>query len=198
MTTDIPETGTTEEHSTNDAHEVIVHEDQGTIGTVAGQFGVNVPGFLGQLVNFLIVLAVLWAFVYRPITKLLDERKETIANSVRQAEEIEARLKAVEEEREGILLAAKKEAQGIAQTAQEQAEAKQKKGVAQAKREVERVVIRGKMQLAEEKKHMIREMKKDIVDIAMKAASRVVQDGFDEKRSQSLTEEVVRKMTKTS
>ena len=42
---------------------------------------------------------------------------------------------------------------------------------------------------------MLKELKRDIVDISMKAAARIVNDEIDEKKSKSLAEEVVRKMS---
>ncbi|PIZ55615.1 hypothetical protein COY25_00580, partial [Candidatus Uhrbacteria bacterium CG_4_10_14_0_2_um_filter_41_7] len=63
------------------------------------------------------------------------------------------------------------------------------------KREVERVVASGKKQLEEDRAEMMRSVRKDIVDIVVKASARIVSDAIDEKKSQSLAEEVVRKMT---
>lgn len=179
-----------------ETHEETTQEES-VIGNLTGQFGVNVPSFLGQLLNFFIVFLILMAFVYRPILKLLNEREEKIAKSVKQADEIEQRLSAVEQEQNDILKEAKKSAMTIADNATKSGEERHEEIVAAAKREVERIITKGKAQLAEEKANMLREMRKDIVNIAMKAATRVAQDAVDEKRSKSLSEEIVRKMTKS-
>ena len=42
--------------------------------------------FAAQLVNFLIVLAILTFFVYKPIVRMLDERKEKIEKAVTKGE----------------------------------------------------------------------------------------------------------------
>jgi F-type H+-transporting ATPase subunit b len=173
------------------------HEEQGAIGAVAGQFGVDVPHLLGQASSFLIVFLILGAFVYKPVLKILREREEKIEKAVKQADEIEIRLSAVEAEREGIVKEAKKEAQIIAELAQQSAEGRREEIVSAAKKEVERVIAKGKLQLAEEKAEMLREMRRDIVDIAMKAAAHVAQDAIDERKSKSLSEEVVRKLTQS-
>ncbi len=186
-----------EEGHADETHEEVGHEEQGAIGAVAGQFGVDVPSFLGQLVNFLIVFLVLWAVVYKPVLKLLKDREEKIEKSVKMADDIEIRLSAVEAERESIIKESKKEAQGIAEAATKSAEARREEVVTAAKKEVERVIAKGKLQLAEEKAEMLREMRRDIVDIAMKAATHVAQDAIDEKKSKSLSEEVVRKLTQS-
>lgn len=170
-------------------------ESENPIGAIAGQFGLNGQIFLAQLVNFLLVLVILWRFAYRPIVKILDERQEKIEKSVKNAEQIESRVIQIEKERETILTEARKEAQATAQKAHEQGEMRREEIVAAAKREVERVIAKGKEQLITEKENMMKEVRKDIADIAVKAATRIIEDCVDEKKSQSLAEETIRKMT---
>ena len=180
-----------------EVHEEVGHEEveQGPIGAVAGQFGLNGTMFVAQLINFLIVMIILWAFVYKPIMRILEERQEKIEKSVKQADEIEQRVADIEKEREAVIIEARKESQAIAEKAGKDATVRGDEMIAAAKREVERVISKGKIQLSAEKTEMLREMRKDVVDIAMKAAARIVQDSVDEKKSKSLAEEVVRKMT---
>lgn len=179
-----------------ETHAEVSHEESSNpVDAVAGKFGLNGTMFAAQLVNFVIVLVILWVFVYNPITKILEERKEKIEKSVKQADEIEKRVANIEKERDSVIVEAKKQAQEIAEKAQIDASKRGDEMIAAAKREVERVIAKGKQQLADEKTDMLREMRKDVVDIAMKAAARIVEDSVDEKKSKSLAEEVVRKMT---
>lgn len=184
-----------EDSHLQETHEEVSVESESPIGAVAGQFGLDAPTFIAQLVNFLIVLVILWRFVYRPVVRLLDERSEKIEKSVKTAQDIEERMAKLAVEREDVLNDARKEAQAIAEKAHEESSARREEMIASAKREVERVIAKGKEQLADEKKTMLRELRKDIVDIAVKAVARVLDDQVDEKRSQSLAEEVVRKMS---
>ncbi|MFH1631538.1 MAG: F0F1 ATP synthase subunit B [bacterium] len=183
---------TTEHELTSETHEEVEAEG---IAAVAGQFGLNGSIFVAQLVNFLIVLIVLWIFLYKPVVKFLDERQEKIEKSVKQAEEIEKRVIEIDKERESILAEARKEAQEVIEKAQADSKTRSDEMVASAKREVERVIARGKDQLVEEKDGMMRDLRKEVVDLAVKAAERVLSEQIDENKSQSLAEEVVRKMT---
>ncbi len=173
-----------------------VHEESAEgIAAVAGQFGLKGDIFVAQLVNFIIVLVVLWRFAYKPIVRMLDERSERIEKSVKQAEQIEKRVDAIEKEREEILNVARTEAQGIAQKAHEQVEERREEMVEAAKREVERVIGKGKQKLAEEKESMLRDLRKDVIDIAALAAEKILKGEVDKNKAQSLAEEVVRKAT---
>ncbi len=170
-------------------------QHEGGIGAVAGTFGLRGDLFAAQLVNFLLVLFVLWRFAYKPIIRMLEEREAKIAKSVNDADAIEKRVADLENERRDVLATARKEAQEIVVQAVQLSDTRKTEMVDAAKREVERVVEKSKQQLVVEREAMLREVRKDIVDIAMKAAARIVHNGVDEKKSQSLAEEVVRKMT---
>lgn len=180
-----------------ETHETVAHESENDnpINAVAGQFGLNGQIFVSQLINFLIVLIVLWKFVYKPIVRMLDERSEKIEKSMKQAQEIEKRVSDIEKEKDEIMTNAQKQAQEIIEKAYEQGKVRQEEIISAAKREVERVITKGKEQLAEEKTTMLKEARKDIVDIAVKATTRILQDQVDAVKSKSIAEEAVRKLS---
>ena len=162
---------------------------------VLGTFGIRGDLFAAQLVNFLLVLVVLWRFVYKPILAILDKREVAIAKSMKDVEEISARMKASEAERDAMLVAVHKESQAIIEGAMRETDVRKNEMIEAAKREVERVIAKGKEQLAAEREASLMALRKDVVDIAVRAAAKIVTEGLTEKKSQSLAEEVVRKMT---
>jgi F-type H+-transporting ATPase subunit b len=169
-------------------------EDSGLQGVV-GTFGLRGDLFAAQLVNFLLVLLVLWRFAYRPIMRMLDEREQKIAESVKNAEAIEKRLRDADAEHAKVVGAARVEAQAIIEKAMADTETRKTEMVEAAKREVERVIQKGKQQLDEERLTMLVTARKDLVEIAVKAAAKIVTEGLTEKKSQSMAEEMVRKLT---
>jgi F-type H+-transporting ATPase subunit b len=180
--TEVPESTTSEE----------VHEaDPGILGT----FGLRGDLFAAQLINFLLVLIVLWRFVYKPVFAILDAREKSIAKSVKDVEEISARIKASESERVAMMNDARKEAQAIIESAMRETDVRKNDMIESAKREVERVIVRGKEQLEAEREASLVEMRKEIIDIAVRAAAKIATEGMTQKKSQSLAEEVVRKLT---
>lgn len=170
-------------------------ETQSGPAAVAGTFGLRGDLFAAQLLNFVLVLLVLWRFAYKPIMRMLEEREKKIAASVADAEAVEKRVREFEVERTALIAEARREAQELISKSMGDGDVRRNEMVEAAKREVERVIVKGKEQLTVERESMLREVRKDIVDIAMKAAARILHDGVTEKKSQSLAEEVVRKMT---
>jgi F-type H+-transporting ATPase subunit b len=157
--------------------------------------GIDWKIFIAQLINFLVVMLVLWKFAYKPIVKMLDQRSEKIEKGMKDAKDVEERLAKLEEERADVIKLAKAEAKKIADEARADAEERKAEMVEKAKREVERVVVNGKAQLKTEKETMMREARKEIVEIAVTASRKILEKAIDEKKAQSLAEEVVRKMT---
>ena len=52
--------------------------DAGIVQDLVRQFGVDWPYFISQTINFLIVGAVLYFFAVKPLTKMLDQRRQKI------------------------------------------------------------------------------------------------------------------------
>lgn len=159
-----------------------------------GMLGINLKIFIAQLINFIIVLLVLWKWAYTPLVKLLDQRAERIEKSMKQADEIEKRMKEIAEDQKRIVHEAKAEAAVILDQARADADRRKKELMEGAKAEVQKVVMQGKEQLQLEKTAMLRDAKSEIVDIAIAAATKVLKDSVTEKTSHKLAQEVVEKM----
>ena len=166
-------------------------EDTGALGTL----GISTDIFIAQLVNFLLVLLVLWKFAYKPIIARLDARSEEIEKGLKNAEEAEKRLLSLEDERKEMIKATKSEATQILEQSRADSEVQKHDMIAKAKREIERVVAQGKGQLQAEKEVMLRDAKTEMAEIAVMAAKKILQESVDEKKSVKLAEEVVEKMT---
>src|SRR5438105_15060129 len=60
--------------------------------TTAEKFGVDKPHFFAQVISFCIVTFLLYRFAYGPILRMLEERRQRIAESLANAEKIKAEL----------------------------------------------------------------------------------------------------------
>jgi F-type H+-transporting ATPase subunit b len=171
----------------------VVHVAEATGGL--GTLGINLKIFIAQLINFTVVLLVLWKFAYGPIVKLLEERQEKIAKGVKQAEDVERRVKELESEHKTMITEAKAEGSKILEEARAAADDRKKQLLDKAKAEVQGVVVQGKAQLVAEKEQMIRDAREDIAKIAVEAARKILTESVDEKTAQKLAEGVVDEMT---
>jgi F-type H+-transporting ATPase subunit b len=159
-------------------------EPTGGIATL----GINLNMFVAQLVNFIVVLLVLWRFAYKPLVKILDDRSKKIEESLKQSEAIEVRVKQLEIEQKQIIASAKGEAMQILETAKQDADARKQELLAAAKKEVEHVVAQGKEQLQAE-------AKAELIQMAVVATKKILESEVDEKASQKIASDVIQQMS---
>jgi len=60
--------------------------------------GINLPSLLAQIINFTILLVVLYLLAYKPLLKILDERRRRIQEGLESAEQAKERLARAEDE----------------------------------------------------------------------------------------------------
>jgi F-type H+-transporting ATPase subunit b len=84
--------------------------------------GVEWGYLISQLVNFGILLFLLNMFLYRPVLNMMQQRRERIAQSMRDAERVSAAAREAEQEKAKVLDAARREAQEIRAQATRDAE----------------------------------------------------------------------------
>jgi F-type H+-transporting ATPase subunit b len=77
---------------------------------------------LAQIVNYLLLIVILYAFLYRPVLNMLAQRRERIAQSMKDAERVSAAAQEAEAEKAVILQAAQREAQEVRAQATRDAE----------------------------------------------------------------------------
>src|ERR1051325_280728 len=70
---------------------------------IATQFGLDTPHFVAQVISFCIVAALLYKFAYKRILDVLEQRRQTIAQSIANAEKIKQELASAQAKAQEIL-----------------------------------------------------------------------------------------------
>jgi F-type H+-transporting ATPase subunit b len=70
----------------------------GQIEQIANTFGVDWPHLIAQIISFSIVCILLYLFAYKPVLKMLAERRQLIAQGLANSEKIKAELAKTESE----------------------------------------------------------------------------------------------------
>ena len=87
------------------------------VEALARTFGVDWPHLLAQIVSFGIVCTVLYLLAYTPILKILQARRQQIADGLANAEKIKAELARIAVERQAILIQAGEDGKQLLQEA---------------------------------------------------------------------------------
>ena len=153
--------------------------------------GVHLPSLLIYLVNFLLVLGLLFAFAYRPILRLMDQRadriRESLEASERAREEAASSQQAVEEQ----LTEARREGQRIMDQAREAAERFRAEEMERARNDAENFVSRAQADIRRERDAAIEEVRANFGDLAITAAERVVRRSLDRQAHEDLISQVL-------
>ena len=82
------------------------------MGDLARTFGVDWPHLVAQTISFSIVCALLYRFAYHPVLRMLETRRQQIAQGLENTAKINAKLAEIESERNDVIETAR--AEGIA------------------------------------------------------------------------------------
>lgn len=159
-------------------------------------FHLDAKLIIAQLVNFVIVLGVLWWFALKPLIKIMQERSDTIAKSLAQAKAIEEKMAAADSERAAVLTKAKQDALAVLALAKQDAAAVQQEALQKTKGEVEKIVAKGKAQLMIEKDKMSEELKGAMAGLVVAATKKVLGSALTKEVDKKVAEEAIKEIQK--
>lgn len=153
--------------------------------------GFNLPGLIAQLVNFTILLVVLRAFLYKPVLRVLDERKRRIQEGIDRAAEAATAANASETEARRALDEARAEGQQAIARAQDAAARLREELETRARADAEAIVTRAREEVALERDQAIEALRREFADLAIVAAERVISQSLDRQAHQRLIDQVL-------
>ena len=139
-------------------------------------FGIDWKLLIAQSINFLILLAGLSYFLYKPVLRLLKTREEKIAKGVKDAEVAALARAKTEEEKGSILRAAEKDAEGVMRRAEEEAKKEREVIVRAAQARSDALMADARAQAEELKRQALRESEKKIAQTAILAAEKILKE----------------------
>jgi F-type H+-transporting ATPase subunit b len=135
--------------------------------------GVKWPEFIASLINFAIVLFVLWKFAYGPIADMLAARRQKIVDALANADKIKSDVARTEAERQKILADAGEQANKLIADAREAAarvrETETQKAIASA----EQIVTKAREAAAQERAQMLAQLKHEVGQLVVKTTATV-------------------------
>ncbi len=135
--------------------------------------------FLAQLIAFALILYVLVRFLYNPVTTAMDARANTIRTGLAAAEEARKAAEEAQVRTDDQLAEARAQAQEILRQASQTATGLRGQIVAEAKAEAQKVIDRGRIEIDRERQAAIDDLRKVTADLALLAATRVVEKSLD-------------------
>jgi F-type H+-transporting ATPase subunit b len=158
------------------------------------KLGIDYKLIIAQVVNFVLLLVILQRLAYKPVLKMLNDRTEKIDKSLKQARKIEEELKNTEETKIAEIKKAKGEAQKIIKEAQDSAEKKSQEALEKTRIKTKEIVENAKQEIRSEKEKSVAEAKKEITDVSILIAKKIIGGNIDKNKEKDLIDNVLRKI----
>ena len=153
--------------------------------------GIHFPSLAIYLVNFLLVLLLLYLFAYKPILRLMDQRADRIRESLEAADTARQEAASSQEALQEQITEARREGQRIMDQAREASERFRTEEMDKARQEAEAFVERAKDDIARERDTALQEVRASFGDLAITAAERVIRSSLDRQAHEELINQVL-------
>ncbi|MGL4651634.1 MAG: F0F1 ATP synthase subunit B [Caldilineaceae bacterium] len=129
---------------------------------------------LAQIVNYLLLIVILTAFMYRPVLGMLDKRRERIAQSMKDAERVSAAAQEAEAEKATVLQAAQREAQEVRAQATRDAERIAADIRARAEQEATDIRMKAQVEAKGQVENALSDANRQIAELAILATEQLL------------------------
>ena len=153
--------------------------------TFAVDFGIQICA------TILLFLAVRF-FLWKPITKILETRRDAIDKDLNDAEVAKANAIEIESNAKAELEAARAKVKKMLDDAEKNANIKRDEIINQAKEEARVRMENLDAELEQEKKNMSEQIRKEIVDIAFAAAEKIVAKEIDQTKYLDVVDDILK------
>lgn len=161
---------------------------------ILASLGLNPSLFVFQLINFVVVAAVIWYLILKPLTKKMTERQELIDKSLLDARRIEENLRLGEQKYQERIDQAKVEANKILEKTTVEAEQLSVQMKDKAKKEIEILIDQAKRNMAVDRADMLAAVKQNAADLVVMALEKILREKMDSKKDKEMIEGILSKL----
>ena len=155
------------------------------------KLGFHIPSLIAYLINFIILLTILYFVGYKRILGMLDQRSERIRESVETAERVRQEAAQQQAELEKRLDEGRQEGQNLLAQAREMADRYREEEREKARQEAEAFVARARADIQRERDDAIDGVRRHFAELAILAAEQVIERSLDESAHRDIIEKVL-------
>jgi F-type H+-transporting ATPase subunit b len=166
----------------------------GQVQDIANTFGVDWPHLVSQIISFCIVCLVLHRFAYKPVLKMLEERRRQIALGIANADKIAAELAKTEAQRHEVMMRADAEATKLIEEARAAAARLQEQETRKAMAAAEQIIAKSHEAAAQDYDRMLTELKQEVGRLVVQTTATVAGRVLTPEDQRRLAEETTREL----
>ena len=157
-----------------------------------GALGINLQGFLFQLITFVLVLILLRKFVYGKLIDTLEKRRQAVVDSLQAAEQSAKDLANTEEKVAALLDEARSEARGIVETAHKESGAMIEDAETKAGKKAEHIIASAEARMEQEIASARKALRSETAQLVALATEKVLGQKVDAKADAALIETAIK------
>ena len=155
------------------------------------ELGINVSGLLTQLVSFTILLVVLVKLLYRPVTKMLNDRTERIRESLEAAERAKEQASSAARQVEKAIAEARGRGPELIVEARDAANRFRAEPDKKTRSDDEQFLERAKVEIDRDRADALEQVRSEFASLAISAAEQVIEKSLDDAIHRDLIENVL-------
>ena len=163
-----------------------------TVRGVSETFGFNLWAFVSQALSFALVCGVLYKFAYRPILVVLEERRNAIEQSLKDAASVKVQLAEAEKKSREILLDASGQAQRLIDEAKGAASALQERRLTEIAAMAESILQKARDESSRDYEKMLLVLRGELSRLVVNTTAKVIGRVITDEDQVRLTEAVAR------
>jgi F-type H+-transporting ATPase subunit b len=166
----------------------------GQIENITRTFGVDWSHLIAQIISFCIVCTLLYRFAYRPILKMLDERRQQIALGLANAAKIKAELDRTEAQRQQVMTRANEQATRLIEEARAAAARVRDQETQKAIAAAEQIISKSREAAAQDYNRMLAELKREVGRLVVQITATVTGKVLTPEDQRRLAEETAKRL----
>lgn len=147
-----------------------------------------------QLINTFLVFLLLKKLLFKPVLSVIEAREKDIRENLAEGEKAKSEGLSLKKEYQEKVNSAKNEGQEIIKQATLRAEQKESEIISTAKQEAQSLKEKANKDVEQERQKVMNEIKNDISDIALLAASKVIEKDIDKSKHEELINNFIKEV----
>jgi F-type H+-transporting ATPase subunit b len=170
-------------------------QSEGQIAQIARTFGVDWSHLVSQIISFSIVCILLYLLAYKPVLRMLNERRQLIAQGLANSEKIRAELAKTEAQREEVLAQANAQASQFLEEARGAAARLREQETQKATAAAEQIMARAREASAADHTQMLAQLKREVGRLVVQTTAAITGKILSTDDQRRLSEETAKELT---
>jgi F-type H+-transporting ATPase subunit b len=151
---------------------------------------INIYLIIGQVLTFLVGLAILWRVAYKPISGIFKQRADKISADLDSAEKARREMEHLKADYETQMARLADETQKMMNKTVKDAQAVRDEIVTSARAQGKEIVNRAVTQIEFEKQKALKELRQQVLDLSLRVAEKTIGETVDDDMQRRLVDQV--------